>query len=219
MECSYSHHSLGHSGEHSGPERVQQDLVLQQDKVQQCGAVLRAQIHQQSPVVCPADGEEEAEHRGCEWGDEFGKQNRKQGRGDIREVKSGKENWCEKQDNSVNNSHFNLKLLLIHVFKLNTQTSLPHPNTPSPYNIMQCNNSARHARFVRFIMETVRFNLTVRSKEAKEKRKGKTNLTFAGSSCLNVRICWFSLSNMMVRGKSLGFLCIFLIFDIWQTKW
>lgn len=121
--------------------------------------------------------------------------------------------------NSVNNSHFNLKLLLIHVFKLNTQTSLPHPNTPSPYNIMQCNNSARHARFVRFIMETVRFNLTVRSKEAKEKRKGKTNLTFAGSSCLNVRICWFSLSNMMVRGKSLGFLCIFLIFDIWQTKW
>lgn len=56
LKCSYSHHGLGHSGEHSRPERVQQDLVLQQDKVQQCGAVLRAQIHQQSPVVCPADG-------------------------------------------------------------------------------------------------------------------------------------------------------------------
>lgn len=138
---------------------------------------------------------------------------------ESREVKSRKENWCEKQGNSpVNNSHFNPKLLLICVFKIKTQTSLPHPNTPSPYIIMQCNNSARHARFVRFIMETVRFNLTVLSKEAKEKRKGKTNLTFSGSSCLNVRICWFSLSNMMVKGKSLGFVLreIFLFPHFWH---
>lgn len=62
----HSHHSLGHSGEHSGPQRVQQDLALQQDKVQQGGAVLRAQIHQQSAVVCPAVRE------GENTGDEFG---------------------------------------------------------------------------------------------------------------------------------------------------
>lgn len=59
LEPTHSHHSLGHSGEHGGSERVQQDLALQQDKVQQCGAVLRAQIHQQSAIVCPADTEGE----------------------------------------------------------------------------------------------------------------------------------------------------------------
>ncbi len=59
----HGHHSLGHSGEHSGPQRVQQDLALQQDKVQQCGAVLGAQIHQQSAVVCPADREGRAQGR------------------------------------------------------------------------------------------------------------------------------------------------------------
>lgn len=64
LHCTHSHHGLGHSGEHSGPERVQQDLALQQDKVQQRGAVLRAQIHQQSAIVCPADmGGERTEDR------------------------------------------------------------------------------------------------------------------------------------------------------------
>ena len=123
---------------------------------------------------------EEGEHRGCEWGDEFRKQNTKQVRGDIREVKQNRELMWETRKFSCK-----LKLLIIHVFKLNTQRSLPHPNTPSPYNIMQCNNSARHARFVRFIMETVRFNLTVLSKEAKEKEKSK-KIWSTGS------ICWCS---------------------------
>lgn len=74
-EHTHSHHGLGHSGEHGGPERVQQDLVLQQDKVQQRGAVLRAQIHQQSAVVCPAgkggmsteEMSESTSFRGREW--------------------------------------------------------------------------------------------------------------------------------------------------------
>jgi hypothetical protein len=42
---------------------VKQDLTLQQDKVQQRGTVLRAQVHQQRTVVCPTE-----ERRGGETG-------------------------------------------------------------------------------------------------------------------------------------------------------
>lgn len=50
--CTHRHHRLGHPGEHGGTQRVQQDLAFQQDKVQQRGTVLGAQVHQQGAVVC-----------------------------------------------------------------------------------------------------------------------------------------------------------------------
>lgn len=79
-EQTHSHHGLSHSSEHSGPEWVQQDLALQQHKVQKCGAVLRAQIHQQGPVVCPAEG------GGAGWWGR--KQNRKAGENSRSEDKT-----------------------------------------------------------------------------------------------------------------------------------
>ena len=57
LEPTHSHNRLGRPGEHSGPERVQQDLALKEDKVQKRGAVLRAQVHQERAVVGPTDGE------------------------------------------------------------------------------------------------------------------------------------------------------------------
>lgn len=59
LDPTHSHNGLSHSGEHGWPQRVQQNLALQQDKVQQRGAVLCTQIHQQSAVVSPADKKEE----------------------------------------------------------------------------------------------------------------------------------------------------------------
>lgn len=61
----HRHYGLGYPGEYSGSQGVQQDLTLQQDKVQQRGTVLRTQVHQQRTVVCPTEerraGEEERE--------------------------------------------------------------------------------------------------------------------------------------------------------------
>lgn len=39
---------------------MQQDLALQQDEVQQRGAVFRAQVHQQSAIVCSTNGGEQS---------------------------------------------------------------------------------------------------------------------------------------------------------------
>lgn len=43
---------------------MQQDLAFQQDKVQQRGAVLGAQVHQQGAVVCSAARRGSKEHTG-----------------------------------------------------------------------------------------------------------------------------------------------------------
>lgn len=42
---------------------MQQDLALHQDEVEQRGAVVRAQIHQQRAVVRPAGRDNETERR------------------------------------------------------------------------------------------------------------------------------------------------------------
>lgn len=94
-EPTHSHDGLGHSGEHSGPQRVQQDLALQQDKVQQRGAVLRAQVHQQSAIVCPAGrGGENRGERGEAMSSCRERKAERKGEGEIMD---GREEWGGKR--------------------------------------------------------------------------------------------------------------------------
>lgn len=98
LKHTHSHNSLCHSGQHGGPQRVQQDLALQQHEVQQRGTVLRPQIHQQRAVVGPADGGEgRGQNRGMSSGRERKQKTERRGKGKIgmkgkgeKETKAGK---------------------------------------------------------------------------------------------------------------------------------